>query len=167
MEQPVVKSPRWGSTTKLLVGLVMIGIVAFLISRFGSLITPLLMIFIIAYLFHPLTAMIANGLRISWKAAVNILYAIIFISLIGILTVGGIGLVQQVRQAMGRAGEPMLYDDATITELALTDLRSVLGTLPRPSATRDGTGSAARPPNVRFVPRRRAGGSTRRRPTSS
>ena len=102
MEQPVVKSPRWSSTTKLLVGLVMIGIVAFLISRFGSLITPLLMIFIIAYLFHPLTAMIANGLRISWKASVNILYAIIFISLIGILTVGGIGLVQQVQSLIGQ-----------------------------------------------------------------
>ena len=102
MEQETVKSPRWGSTTKLLVGLIIVGIIAFLISRFGSLISPLLMIFIIAYLFHPLTAMIANGLRISWKAAVNILYAIIFISLIGLLTVGGIGLVQQVQNLIGQ-----------------------------------------------------------------
>jgi predicted PurR-regulated permease PerM len=102
MEEPIVKSPRWGSTTKLLVGLVLIGIVAFLISRFGSLITPLLMIFIIAYLFHPLTAMIANGLGISWKAAVNILYGIIFICLIGLLTLGGIGLIQQVQSLIGQ-----------------------------------------------------------------
>ena len=102
IEQPTVKSPRWSSTTKLLVGLVIIGIIAFLFSRFGSLITPLLMVFIIAYLFQPLTAMIATGLKISWKAAVNILYAIIFISLVGMLTVGGIGLVQQVQSLIGQ-----------------------------------------------------------------
>lgn len=102
MEERVPKSPQWGSTTKLLVGLVMIAIVAFLISRFQSLISPLLMIFIIAYLFHPLTALIANGLGISWKAAVNILYIIIFGSLIGLLTVGGIGLVQQLQSLIGQ-----------------------------------------------------------------
>jgi predicted PurR-regulated permease PerM len=97
MEENTTASPRWSSTTKLLVGLVIVGIIAFLIYRFQSLISPLLMIFIIAYLFHPLTALIANKLRISWKAAVNILYAVIFILLVGVLTVGGIGLVQQVQ----------------------------------------------------------------------
>ncbi len=102
MEERITKSPRWGSTTKLLVGLVMIGIVAFLIVRFQSLISPLLMIFIIAYLFHPLTEVIANGLGISWKAAVNILYIVIFLILIGLLTVGGIGLVQQVQNLIGQ-----------------------------------------------------------------
>src|SRR6266545_2857849 len=102
MEERITKSPQWGSTTKLLVGLVMIGIMAFLIVRFQSLISPLLMIFIIAYLFHPLTALIANGLGISWKAAVNILYIIIFLILIGLLTVGGIGLVQQVQNLIGQ-----------------------------------------------------------------
>jgi predicted PurR-regulated permease PerM len=103
-EQPLAKSPspRWTSTTKLLVGLVIVGIVAFLISRFSSLIPPLLMIFLIAYLFHPLTALIANGLHISWKASVNILYAIIFICFIGLLTVGGIGLVQQIQTLIGQ-----------------------------------------------------------------
>ena len=97
MEERPVKSPYWTSTTKLLVGLVTIGIVAFLLARFQSLLPPLLIIFVIAYLFHPLTALIANGLGISWKAAVNILYLIIFISMIGLITVGGIGLVGQVQ----------------------------------------------------------------------
>jgi len=97
MEETSNTSPRWGSTTKLLVGLVLVGIVAFFIFRFASLISPLLLIFIIAYLLHPLTAFIANGLKISWKAAVNIVYAVILLSFIGLLTVGGIGLVQQVQ----------------------------------------------------------------------
>jgi oxygen-dependent protoporphyrinogen oxidase len=40
-----------------------------------------------------------------------------------------------LRASLGRAGEPMLYDDATITELALADLRGILGTLPPPTTS--------------------------------
>ena len=96
-EVPLNSSPRWSSTTKLLVGLVVIGIFAFLLVRFQNLISPLLIIFIISYLFHPLAALIANSLKISWKAAVGILYLSIIIAIVGLLTVGGIGLVQQVQ----------------------------------------------------------------------
>jgi len=94
---PDSSSPRWTSTTKLLVGLVTVGIVAFLLYRFTSLLTPLLMVFIIAYLLHPVATLIARGFRISWKAAVNILYFIILVLLIGSLTLGGVGLVGQVQ----------------------------------------------------------------------
>ncbi|HSB02494.1 MAG TPA: AI-2E family transporter [Anaerolineales bacterium] len=90
-------SPRWNPTTKLLVGLVIVGIVAFLLYRFTSLITPLLMVFILAYLLHPVATLIARGFHISWKASVNILYFVILVLLIGLLTVGGVGLVEQVK----------------------------------------------------------------------
>src|SRR5512138_1619295 len=90
-------SPRWTSTTKLLVGLVIVGIVAFLLYRFTSLITPLLMVFILAYLLHPVATLIARGFRISWKAAVNVLYLIILTLILGSLTLGGVGLVERVR----------------------------------------------------------------------
>jgi predicted PurR-regulated permease PerM len=97
MEPHFATSPRWSPTTKLLVGLVIVGIVAFLFFRFTSLITPLLMVFVLAYLFHPVATMISFWLRISWKAAVNILYFSILILLIGSLTLGGVGLVGQVQ----------------------------------------------------------------------
>jgi predicted PurR-regulated permease PerM len=97
MTQDTSPSPRWGSTTKLLVGLVFVGILAFLISRFSNLITPLLFIFILAYLLHPLTSLIARGLGISWRAAVNILYLVIIVLLGTLLTLGGVGLVGQVQ----------------------------------------------------------------------
>ena len=90
-------SPRWNPTTKLLVGLVVVGVAAFLLNRFAGLVTPLLIIFILAYLLHPLTSAISRGLRISWKASVNILYLAILILLISLLTLGGVGLVQQVQ----------------------------------------------------------------------
>ena len=97
MEPHFTTSPRWSPTTKLLVGLVVVGILAFMFIRFTSLITPLLMVFIIAYLLHPVATMISFWLRVSWKAAVNILYFIILILLIGSLTLGGVGLVGQVQ----------------------------------------------------------------------
>jgi predicted PurR-regulated permease PerM len=97
MEPHFTTSPRWSSTTKLLVGLVIVGIVAFLFFRFTSLITPLLMVFILAYILHPVATMISYWLRVSWKAGVNILYFIILILLIGSLTLGGVGLVGQVQ----------------------------------------------------------------------
>lgn len=97
MTETSAPSPRWGSTTKLLIGLVFIGILVFLLYRFASLVTPLLMIFILAYLLHPLTAGISRTLGVSWKASVNILYLVIIALLIGLLTLGGVGLVQQVQ----------------------------------------------------------------------
>lgn len=97
MEPHFTTSPRWSSTTKLLVGLVVVGIIAFLFIRFTSLIPPLLMVFILAYLLHPIATMISYWLRVSWKAAVNILYFVILILVIGSLTLGGVGLVAQVQ----------------------------------------------------------------------
>src|SRR6266508_2234467 len=97
MEPHFSTSPRWSSTTKLLVGLVIVGIVAFLFFRFTSLITPLLIVFILAYLLHPVTTVLSRSLNISWKAAVNILFFVILILLIGLLTLGGVGLVAQVQ----------------------------------------------------------------------
>src|SRR5688572_12351186 len=97
MEPHFTTSPRWSPTTKLLVGLVVVGIMAFLFIRFTSLITPLLMVFILAYLLHPVATMISFWLRVSWRAAVNLLYFVILILVIGSLTLGGVGLVGQVQ----------------------------------------------------------------------
>ncbi len=93
-------SPRWTATTKLLVGLVVVGIMAFLLIRFTSLITPLLMVFILAYLFHPVASAIGRSLHISWKAAVNILYLVILLLILGSLTAGSVGLVAQVKSVI-------------------------------------------------------------------
>lgn len=97
MIQPPTTSPSWSSTTKLLVGLVIIGIIAFLLYRFTSLVPPLLMVFILAYLLHPVAAGLAYSLQITWRASVNILFLFILIILIGLLAWGGVSLVQQVQ----------------------------------------------------------------------
>jgi predicted PurR-regulated permease PerM len=118
MTQEISSSPRWGSTTKLLIGLVMLGILAFLINRFANLITPLLIIFILAYLLHPITAAISRGLRISWKAAVNLLYLLILLLLIGLITLGGVGLVGQVQSLVSSVQDILTNLPAFINDLS-------------------------------------------------
>ena len=102
MIQPSATSPRWGSTTKLLVGLIIIGIITFLLYRFTSLLPPLLMVFVLVYVLHPVAGAISQGLGISWRAAVNILYLLIVIGLIGLLAWGGVNLVQQVQSLINQ-----------------------------------------------------------------
>jgi len=97
MNQTPTTSPNWSSTTKLLFGLIIVGIAAFLLYRFADLVTPLLMVFVLAYLLHPVNALIARGLGLSWRASVNILYLIILLILIGLLTWSGVGLVGQIQ----------------------------------------------------------------------
>jgi len=97
MNQSTSPSPSWSATTKLLIGLVVVGIAAFLLYRFSNLIPPLLMIFVLVYLLHPLNALIARVLHISWAIAVNILYLLILLILFGLLTWGGVGLVGQIQ----------------------------------------------------------------------
>jgi len=97
MTKDETASPRWSPTTKLLVGLVILGIVAFLFYRFSNLVTPLLMILVITYLLQPVNALISRVLHISWKASVNILFLLIVIILVGLLTWGSVGLVGQIQ----------------------------------------------------------------------
>lgn len=101
MTNKIATSPRWGATTKLLAGLIVVGIIAFLFYRFSSLIPSLLLIFIIVYLLHPINAAISRVLHIPWKVSINILYLLILFILIGLLTWGGVGLVQQVQNLIG------------------------------------------------------------------
>jgi predicted PurR-regulated permease PerM len=90
-------SPPWNMLTKLVVALVIVVILGALVIRFQNLIAPVLMAFVIAYLLHPLASFLTNKTRLSWKTWVNVIYFIIVIILGTLLTLGGVGLVQQVQ----------------------------------------------------------------------
>jgi predicted PurR-regulated permease PerM len=57
----------------------------------------LLLVFIFSYLLHPAASFISRKLRFSWRAAVGLLYLMILILLLGLLTLGGVGLVNQIQ----------------------------------------------------------------------
>lgn len=97
IEQNPAHSPRWGAMTKLVVALTIIGVIAWLLSRFQSLIPPLLMAFILSYLLYPVARFLDLKLLLKWRAAVGIIYILLLLILLGGLTVGGLGLVQQIQ----------------------------------------------------------------------
>jgi predicted PurR-regulated permease PerM len=97
MEPKPVRSPRWGPMTKLVVALTFIALLAWLLSRFQSLIPPLLMAFILSYLLYPVASFLDRKLYLKWRAAVGLIFFLLLVLLLGLITVGGLGLVQQIQ----------------------------------------------------------------------
>jgi predicted PurR-regulated permease PerM len=54
------------------------------------------MAFVLAYLFHPVADLLQRVLHLSWQLTVGIIYLLLLIFLLGVLTLGGVGLVQQM-----------------------------------------------------------------------
>ncbi|CAG0974345.1 hypothetical protein ANAEL_01356 [Anaerolineales bacterium] len=90
-------SPSWGTNTKLVVALTIVVTVGALLVKFQSVITPLLIAFMMAYLLHPIAAFLKNKARFSWGAAVGVIYLAILLLVLGGLTASGVGLVQQIQ----------------------------------------------------------------------
>lgn len=94
---PHLTSPSWGTNTKLVIALTFVVIIGALLVKFQFIITPLVMAFLLSYLFHPVADLIQKRTRISWSISVGIIYILIIILLVGLLTLGGVGLVQQIQ----------------------------------------------------------------------
>lgn len=98
MTQPQAPiSPSWGTNTKLVIALTIVVIVGALLVKFQFVITPLLIALVLAYLFHPVAGFIQRKVRLSWNVSVGVIYFVIIILLLGLITAGGVGLVQQIQ----------------------------------------------------------------------
>jgi predicted PurR-regulated permease PerM len=97
MEETRSTSPRWGGTTKLVVALTFVVIVGALLIRFQNIIIPLFMAFIFSYLLHPVAGLLSRWTRLSWRASVGIVFLFIVLLLLGLLTLSGVGLVNQIQ----------------------------------------------------------------------
>lgn len=90
------KSPLWGNNIKLVIVLFLFAIAAWVFLRFQHIMGPLLLAVVIPYLLHPLADGLRKKLKLSWRMTVNLLYLVFIIVLIGLLTWGGIALVDQI-----------------------------------------------------------------------
>lgn len=90
-------SPRWNGTAKLIVALLIAIVIIYVLYRFQSYLAPLLLSFLIAYLVHPLAKFLNQKLRIPWRVISTIIFIFLFLILIGLLTWGGISIVEQVQ----------------------------------------------------------------------
>jgi predicted PurR-regulated permease PerM len=97
MEENRSTSPRWGATTKMVVAFTFVAIVAALLVRFSNILGPLLLAFIFSYLLHPVASFLSRSTHVSWRASVGIIFVIILLLLLGLLTLGGVGLVNQIQ----------------------------------------------------------------------
>jgi predicted PurR-regulated permease PerM len=96
MKHDPATSPVWGPTTKLVVALTIVAIAAGLIIRFRGIVAPLLMALVLAYLLSPVAGFLQSNLRLSWSLSVGVIYLLLLLVLIAVLTLGGLGLVQQI-----------------------------------------------------------------------
>lgn len=89
-------SPRWNSLTKFLVALVIFLLVGSLLAQFSSLAGPVIFCAILTYLLSPLAEALHQRLRLPWQTAVNLTYLGLVAALVGVLTVAGIAIEQQI-----------------------------------------------------------------------
>jgi predicted PurR-regulated permease PerM len=94
-------SPIWNSGTKLIVGLTFVGILVALLIYFRSIIGPLLLAVILAYVLHPVAAKLSTFARLNWRWSVNIVFLLFVLILLAILTVSGFAIIQQMESLVG------------------------------------------------------------------
>jgi len=96
VEKPPSSSPKWSSTFKMVIGLVITGLLLALLFNFRSIIGPLILAFILIYLLHPLAAFLNTHTRLSWRASVNVIYFSLLVIVIGLSTLTGLAALQQI-----------------------------------------------------------------------
>lgn len=90
-------SPIWNSGTKLIVGLTFVGVLIALLIYFRSIIGPLLLAIILAYVLHPVAGFFHQKSRLNWRWSVNIVFFIFVLIVLSILAVSGFAIVQQMQ----------------------------------------------------------------------
>lgn len=90
-------TPRWSSSTKIVITFVLVAVVAFLIYKFKYILGPLLFAFFLAYLLHPVAFFLHKKAHFPWRLAATLIYLLLFLVLIGLLTWGGISLVEPLQ----------------------------------------------------------------------
>ena len=94
-------SPGWSSATKLIVGFTFVAILVALLIYFRSIIGPLLLAVILAYVLHPAAAAFSRTTRLNWRWSVNIVFLIFVLIVLAIMTISGLAIIQQMQSLVG------------------------------------------------------------------
>jgi predicted PurR-regulated permease PerM len=146
------ESPKWNWTTKLILGIGIMAVFAWLILRLRDFMGPMIIAFILIFLSYPVAGSIKKLLHIPWRVAVTIWYLLLVVIILGLLTWGGLAIIEQsqslfnlVQQAatvtipdyinhlstqvftFGRYQIDMSKDLKSITDQALATIQPLLG----------------------------------------
>lgn len=87
---------RWSPTTKLVVALSLVALLAAVLVRFDYLIGPLLVAFMLSYILHPLVERLAKATGLKWRSAVSLIFVGFLAVLIWLSILGGSAVVDQM-----------------------------------------------------------------------
>jgi predicted PurR-regulated permease PerM len=93
--------PKWGNTTKLLVGLALFAMIAWLFIRFQQIVGLILFALVLAYLFYPSAKWLSSWSKLSWRWSVSIIFILVVIVLVGLTTLGGLAVIDQSQSLVG------------------------------------------------------------------
>ena len=105
--------------TKLVVSLVMLVIIAALLIRFQALVVPILLAFVLAYLFYPIATLIDHIPRISWRMGVSLLYLFLIAVMVSLITLSGYGIVSQILSLISLLENSLVELPTLLNEAAL------------------------------------------------
>lgn len=90
-------SEKWGTTTKTLVAIAALILVALVVARFQSIIQLLVVAGIVSFLLVPIVRSLKKNARLSWTGATNIVFVFVILVLITASTATSLALVQQLQ----------------------------------------------------------------------
>ena len=90
------RSPSWSTTAKLVVGLTLVGIFAGVFLYYRSIVSLMIMAFILTYLFQPMVAFLDERTRLNWRISTTLVFLLLVIIIIGTLTGAGLAIAQQL-----------------------------------------------------------------------
>lgn len=90
------ESPAWTTTTKLIIGLTLAAIFAGIFIYYRSIVSLMILAFIITYLFQPIVNWLSEKTRMSWRLSTTLVFLLFVIVLIGLLAGAGLAIAQQV-----------------------------------------------------------------------
>ncbi len=91
------ESPRWGWTTKLVVGLALVALAVWVLVQFQNFLGPMITALLLAYLLYPLASFFQKKLRLPWRIVVTVIFLILVLAIMGLLTWGGFALGEQIQ----------------------------------------------------------------------
>jgi predicted PurR-regulated permease PerM len=121
-QQPEEKSPPWGTTTKLVVGLTIVALAGILVNQIQPIIAPLILALILSYLLFPFIELVSDRTKLTWRGAVNIVFLILLVLIIGALTASSVALINQVENLVELVDNFLNDLPAMIDDLATNGL---------------------------------------------
>jgi predicted PurR-regulated permease PerM len=81
----------------MVVGLTLVAFSIWLLVQFQNFLGPLISALILSYFLHPVASFLRNKIKLPWRLAVTLIYLLLVLVLLGLLTWGGVTLVEQIQ----------------------------------------------------------------------